>query len=84
MRVIFSKQGWDEYTSWVEDREILRKINRLIDEAARDPATGVGKPEPLSNNLAGYWSRRITDEHRPVHQVRGDDLIIVQARYHYG
>ena len=55
----------------------------MIEEAARDPATGIGKPERLSHNLSGYWSRRITDEHRLVYQLRDEELIIVQARYHY-
>jgi len=62
---------------------MLRRINRLIDEAGRDPAVGIGKPEPLAQNLRGYWSRRITDEHRLVYRLRGDDLVIVQARFHY-
>ena len=55
----------------------------MIEEAARDPAVGIGKPERLSHNLSGYWSRRITDEHRLVHRLRDDELIVVQARYHY-
>jgi toxin YoeB len=58
-------------------------LNRVIEEAARDLATGIGKPERLSHNLSGYWSRRITDEHRLVCQLRDEELIIVQARYHY-
>ena len=55
----------------------------MIEEAARDPAIGIGKPERLSHNLSGYWSRRITDEHRLVYQLRDDGLVIVQARYPY-
>lgn len=83
MRICFSTRGWQDYCSWVDDRKMLKRINRLIEESARSPATGVGKPEPLSHNLSGYWSRRITDEHRLVYTVRGEDLIIIQARYHY-
>lgn len=83
MRICFSTRGWQDYCSWVDDRKMLKRINRLIEESARNPATGVGKPEPLSHNLSGYWSRRITDEHRLVYTVRGEDLIIIQARYHY-
>lgn len=83
MRIAFTDTGWDDYTSWTDDRKMLRRINRLIDEATRDPAVGIGKPEPLSHNLRGYWSRRITDEHRLVYTVRDNDLVIVQARYHY-
>jgi toxin YoeB len=83
MRIIFTSRAWDDYTSWADDRKMLRRINRLIEEAARDPATGIGKPEALSQNLSGYWSRRITDEHRLVYQVRENDLVIIQVRYHY-
>lgn len=82
-RIVFTKRGWEDYICWADDRKTLRRINRLIEEADRDPATGIGKPEPLTQNLAGYWSRRITDEHRLVYQMRKDDLIIIQARYHY-
>ena len=83
MRVVFTSTGWEDYTSWADDRKMLHRINRLIAEAGRHPATGVGKPEALGQNLSGYWSRRITDEHRLVYQVRGEDLVVVQARYHY-
>jgi toxin YoeB len=62
---------------------MLRRINRMIAEALRDPGQGIGKPERLTENLSGYWSRRITDEHRLVYTMRGENLIIVQARYHY-
>jgi toxin YoeB len=61
----------------------LKRLNHLIVEASRDPSSGVGKPERLSGDLAGYWSRRIDQEHRLVCTLRGDDLVIVQARYHY-
>jgi toxin YoeB len=81
--VVFTPNGWEDYCSWSDDRKMLRRINRLIEEASRDPAVGIGKPEALSANLAGYWSRRITDEHRLVYLIRDDDLVIVQARYHY-
>ena len=83
MRIVFTTRGWEDYCSWAEDRKMLRRVNRLIDEAARDPAVGIGKPEPLSHGLAGYSSRRITEEHRLVYGVRGDDLVIVQVRHHY-
>ena len=83
MKISFTRDGWEDYISWVGERSILKRINRMIEEAARDPATGIGKPERLSPNLSGYWSRRITDEHRLVSQLRDEELIIVQARYHY-
>jgi toxin YoeB len=83
VKISFTHDGWEDYTSWANERTILQRINRMIEEAARDPATGIGKPERLSHNLSGYWSRRITDEHRLVYQLRDEELIIVQARYHY-
>jgi toxin YoeB len=83
VRVTFSSHGWDDYTSWSDDRKTLRRINRLIEEALRDPGVGTGKPERLSGNLSGFWSRRIDQEHRLVYTVDGQDLVIVQVRYHY-
>ena len=83
MKISFTRDGWADYTSWSTERMILKRINRMIEEAARDPALGIGKPERLSHNLSGYWSRRSTDEHRLVYQLRDEELIVVQARYHY-
>ena len=83
MKISFTPDGWQDYTSWTNERPILKRINRMIEEAKPDPATGIGKPERLSHNLSGYWSRRITDEHRLVYQLRDEELIIAQARYHY-
>ena len=71
------------YSSWVGGRKTLTRINRLITEAARDPGIGSGKPERLSGDLTGSWSRRIDQEHRLVYTVKNDELVIVQARYHY-
>ena len=65
------------------DRATLKRIDRLIDDALRDPSTGIGKAEPLRHMLAGAWSRRIGEEHRLVYLVDGDDLVILQARFHY-
>jgi toxin YoeB len=83
VRTTFTPEGWDDYTSWSDDRKTLRRINRLIQEAARTPGAGIGKPERLSGDLSGSWSSRIDQEHRLVYTVDGDDLVIVQARYHY-
>ena len=84
MRVVFTPHGWAEHTHWqTTDRSILKRINRLIDDARRDPFTGIGKPEQLRHALSGTWSRRITEEHRLVYLVDGDDLVILQARFHY-
>jgi toxin YoeB len=83
VKISFTRDGWEDYISWTNERTILKRINRMIEEAIRDPAVGIGKPERLSHHLSGYWSRRITDEHRLVHQLRDEELVIVQARYHY-
>jgi toxin YoeB len=84
MRLVFTPNGWSDYTYWLAaDRQMLKRINRLIDDALRDPVSGIGKPEPLRHMLSGAWSRRITEEHRLVYLVDGDDLIILQARFHY-
>jgi toxin YoeB len=84
MRIIFSKNGWEDYISWQnEDKKFLKKINALIKEIQRTPFDGIGKPEPLKFDLAGMWSRRIDQEHRLVYQVDGNDLLIYACRYHY-
>ena len=84
MRVVFTPHGWDDYRHWqTTDRSILKRIDRLIDDAGRDPFAGIGKPEQLRHALSGTWSRRITEEHRLVYLVDGDDLVILQARFHY-
>ena len=84
MRVVFADTAWDDYLHWQkQDRKMVERINRLIQEVMREPFSGVGKPEPLRHALSGYWSRRITDEHRMVYRVDGEDLLIAQRRYHY-
>ncbi len=83
MKISFTRDGWEDYTSWANEQSTLKRINRMIEEAVRDPGIGIGKPHRLSHNLSGYWSRRITDEHRLVYQLRDEELIIVEARYHY-
>ncbi|MEV0195855.1 Txe/YoeB family addiction module toxin [Nonomuraea sp. NPDC050691] len=65
------------------DRQILKRINRLIEDALRDPFEGIGKPEPLKYALAGAWSRRVTEEHRLVYLPADDEIVVLQARYHY-
>ncbi|MDP9164740.1 MAG: Txe/YoeB family addiction module toxin [Actinomycetota bacterium] len=84
MRLVFTSHGWQDYQHWVQtDRATLTRLNRLIEDARRDPYAGIGKPEQLRHALAGSWSRRITEEHRLVYLIDGDDLVIIQARYHY-
>ena len=84
MKIVFSSQAWDDYLHWQRtDRKVLKRINELIKEIARTPFEGTGKPEPLRHALAGYWSRRINDEHRLVYKIDGEAVLIAQARYHY-
>jgi toxin YoeB len=84
MNVSFQKLGWEDYRHWQEtDRKLLKKLNALIEECSRTPFSGTGKPEPLKNELKGWWSRRIDHEHRLVYRVRDDVLEIAQCRYHY-
>ncbi|WP_062202109.1 Txe/YoeB family addiction module toxin [Demequina salsinemoris] len=84
MRVSFTTAGWEDYRCWQsEDRAVLRRVNRVIDDICRDdPFTGIGKPERLRYGVDA-WSRRIDGEHRLVYRVEGESLLILQARYHY-
>ncbi|HLN17885.1 MAG TPA: Txe/YoeB family addiction module toxin [Acidimicrobiales bacterium] len=84
MRLVFTPHGWADHLYWQKsDRAMLKRLNRLLGDALRDPFVGIGKPEPLRHVLNGCWSRRIDEEHRLVHLVDADDLVILQARYHY-
>lgn len=84
MKLVFADEAWDDYQYWQQqDKRIVRRINDLIDATRRDPFAGIGKPEPLKHALAGFWSRRITDEPRMVYRVDGGALLIAQLRYHY-
>lgn len=84
MKLIFAKEAWEDYLYWQQqDKRLLKRINELIAATLREPFTGIGKPEPLKHALAGYWSRRITDEHRMVYKPAQDSLLIAQLRYHY-
>lgn len=84
MKLIFADEAWEDYLYWQkQDRHVLERINKLIRETQRDPFSGVGKPEALKHALSGFWSRRITDEHRMVYRVEKNALEIVQLRFHY-
>ena len=84
MNILFSSHAWDDYLYWQKtDKGLLKKINRLIEATVRQPFEGIGKPEPLKFEYAGYWSRRIDLEHRLVYKVEGETLTIVACRYHY-
>lgn len=84
MRVVFSEHAWEDYLYRQNtDRKVLQRINALIRDIQRSSFEGVGKPEPLKHALSGYWSRRITDEHRLVYKVEDDAVLVAQLRYHY-
>jgi toxin YoeB len=84
VKLVFSDEAWDDYLYWQkQDKAIVKRINELILACKRDPFVGIGKPEPLKHALAGFWSRRITDEHRMVYKAEKEALLIAQLRYHY-
>ena len=88
MKITFWPTAWEDYHHWQDnDDKLLEKLNTLIEECRRHPFKGTGKPEPLGGNLAGWWSRRISQEHRFVYRVAGKGdaqaLEVAQCRYHY-
>ena len=84
MKLIFTKNSWDDYLYWQRtDKKTVKRINLLIRHIQRVPYEGIGKPEPLKHALSGYWSRRITYEHRIVYKVDNAAFFILQLRYHY-
>jgi len=84
MRLIFADIAWEDYLYWQQqDKRMVERVNKLIKEIQRESYTGIGKPEPLKHALAGYWSRRINDEHRIVYKVEAGAIVIAQLRYHY-
>lgn len=84
MVLTFTENAWEDYLYWQKvDKKMVKKINSLIKDITRTPFSGIGKPEPLKYDLAGYWSRRIDQEHRLVYQVAEDELLIYACRYHY-
>lgn len=85
MILSWDEAAWDDYLWWqTEDRRILKRINQIIKDIARHGNEGIGKPEALKHGLSGYWSRRITDEHRLVYKIVGNEIRIAACRYHYG
>lgn len=82
--IVFEPQAFQDFNNWArEDKKIYGKIVNLISDILRSPFEGIGKPEPLKYELKGYWSRRITDEHRLVYKVSDDAVIIVGCKFHY-
>lgn len=83
-RLLFTTAAWEDYLYWQgQDKKTLKRINALIEETLRNPFGGIGKPEPLKQNLSGFWSRRINDTHRLVYSIEDGDLAISSCRYHY-
>ncbi len=84
MKLLFSNQAWADYLYWQEiDKKTVKKINELIKDVSRNAYQGIGKPEPLKHTFSGFWSRRISEEHRMVYRVEGGIIEIAQLRYHY-
>ena len=84
MRIVFSKNSWEDYISWQkENKKVLKKINLLIKDIQRTPFEGMGNPEPLKYDLSGFWSRKIDLEHRLVYQVINKEILIYSCKYHY-
>ncbi|MFH1982507.1 MAG: Txe/YoeB family addiction module toxin [Pseudomonadota bacterium] len=84
MKLIFSENAWADYLYWQKtDRKVLKRINTLIKDIERSPFEGIGKPEALKHALSGYWSRRISEEHRLVYKMSAEAVLIAQCRYHY-
>ncbi|MBF0154127.1 MAG: Txe/YoeB family addiction module toxin [Magnetococcales bacterium] len=85
MNITFERGAFDDFTAWAgRDRQVYRRIISLIVDITRNPlGGGIGKPEPLRHELQGYWSRRITEEHRLVYKIEGDSVVIVSCKYHY-
>lgn len=85
MKLVWAAEGWEDYLWWQKtDRKTLQRINTLLADIIRNGNEGIGKPEPLRHEFTGYWSRRITEEHRLVYRVSEDAVMIATGRYHYG
>jgi toxin YoeB len=84
MRYIFTDESWEDYLYWQQtDKKKLKKINDLLKEITRSPFDGLGKPEPLKHQYAGFWSRRIDEEHRFIYKYEDDTVFIAKCRFHY-
>lgn len=84
MKLLFADEAWEDYLCWQkQDKRMVDRIDKLIRETQREPFSGIGKPEALKHALSGFWSRRMTDEHRMVYRVEDEGLSIAQLRFHY-
>ena len=85
MRLLWHENAWEEYLWWqMQDKKTLKRINMLIKDIQRSPYEGIGKPEPLTGNLAGWWSRRIDNANRIVYKENDGAIIIASCKSHYG
>jgi len=84
MGILWYDRAWEEYISWQrEDKKTLKKINDLVKDMMRNPIEGIGKPEKLTGDLSGYWSRRIDDKNRIVYKIQDTDIVIASCKGHY-
>ena len=84
MKITFTQVSWSDYL-WLQenDKKLLKRVNLLVKDILRNSFDGIGKPEPLKANLSGYWSRRISSEHRLVYEISEEELTIISCRFHY-
>jgi toxin YoeB len=84
MKIAFEQNDFQDFNEWVQtDKKIYKRIIALISDIIRNPHKGIDKPEPLKYELQGFWSRRITDEHRLVYRVQDSECLIISCKYHY-
>ena len=84
MKYIFVDESWEDYLYWqTTDKKMLKRINDLLKDIARNPYNGIGKPEPLKHKYQGYWSRRINEKHRLIYKIREEEILIAKCRFHY-
>ncbi len=84
MKYVFVDESWEDYLYWQQnDKKLLARINNLLKDISRNHYSGIGKPEPLKHKYQGFWSRRITEEHRLIYRVMNDEIHIVKCRFHY-
>ena len=84
MKLVFTELSWEDYLFWQKnDKQKLKRINELLKDISRNPYEGIGKPEPLKFNYAGFWSRRIDEEHRLIYRIVENEIQIAKCRFHY-
>lgn len=84
MNKVFTDCAWEDYLYWAdEDRKTLRRINKILNDISRNGNKGIGKPEPLTGNLSGFWSRRINEKDRLIYKISDGEIVILSCRYHY-